>query len=117
MNEVMHISMYHQNNDDLQGNHAFRFSRYRQVAYGVPSLIILAAVIIDQLCLEGATYMSNHHCWMNANLLFISSFLVPVCTIVLINMGTLSIAIYRYKYFSHFSVLFQRIFCLTGCVN
>ena len=40
--------------------------------------------------------MSNHHCWMNANLLFITSFLVPLCTIVLINMGTLSIAIYRY---------------------
>ena len=112
MNVVMHISMYHQNNDDLQGNHAFRFSRYRQVAYGVPSLIILAAVIIDQLCLDGATYMSNHHCWMNANLLFISSFLVPVCTIVLINMGTLSIAIYRYKYFFSFFGSFSKDFLL-----
>ena len=69
--------------------------RYRQVAYGVPSLIILATIIIDQLCLDGSTYMSSQHCWMNANLLFISSFLVPLCSIVLINMGTLSIAIYR----------------------
>ena len=71
----------------------------------MPSLIILTTLIIDQLCLDGTTYMSNHHCWMNANLLFITSFLVPLCTIVLINMGTLSIAIYRYVFseiFSHF---------------
>ena len=59
--------------------------------------------------------MSNHHCWMNANLLFITSFLVPLCTIVLINMGTLSIAIYRYvlsEIFPHFFGSFSTDFLL-----
>ena len=74
----------------------FFYVRYRQVAYGFPTLILIAAVIIDQLSLDGATYTSNDYCWMRANLLFLSSFLVPVSAIILINMGTLGIAIYRY---------------------
>merc|ERR1712086_390253 len=55
-----------------------RMKKYRQVAYGFPTLILITAVIIDQLLMEGVTYTSNYQCWMRAGLLFIWSFLVPV---------------------------------------
>ena len=70
-------------------------SRYRQLAYGLPTLILFIAIIVDQVSLDGATYNSNHQCWMDANLLFLWALLVPMSMIILINMGTLGIAIYR----------------------
>ena len=69
--------------------------RYRYAAYGVPTAFIAMSVIIDQAALNGDTYTSNVQCWMRPNMLFFWSFLVPISTIILINMVMLTLAIYR----------------------
>ena len=69
--------------------------RYRKVGYGVPTLIVATSTAVDQLAMGGLTYYSESQCWMRPNLLFLWSFLVPVFVTMVINMGMLTLAMYR----------------------